>query len=297
MIEIDTIQDIRKIENKIIGGFTGRQLISISVGIIIDIILFFTTHSIPLIMLISFMILILGFFKKNNLTAIEYFKFFIDKKRQPIVRSYKNKNVINEIEKQCKIYKSQKKKSIQINKKEMPTIIIQSTNYLRNNKKKIIKNMVITLIFCSFPIIVQASEIDTNIPGYTGLLNTMKVYVKGAGSIILMIGSADFFISLSNQNTDRLVRAMQIMGAGFFLILADNFVQTIGNASGSEAFEILIQMVGLIIIFIGAVLTMLGAYNCVNSIKAQSPEDRNRAIKLLFCGLMLIAIKASLFLV
>ncbi len=82
MIEIDTIQDIRKIENKIIGGFTGRQLISISVGIIIDIILFFTTHSIPLIMLISFMILILGFFKKNNLTAIEYFKFFIDKKRQ-----------------------------------------------------------------------------------------------------------------------------------------------------------------------------------------------------------------------
>src|ERR1035437_7763564 len=110
MIEINTIQDIRQIENKLVAGFTARQLISVGIGVVIDIILFRTTHSMPLIMFISLIILTIGFFKKNNLTAIEYVEICWDKHKQPKVRIYKNKNVIFEIEKQCKIYKSQKKK-------------------------------------------------------------------------------------------------------------------------------------------------------------------------------------------
>lgn len=109
MIEINTIQDIRQIDNRLVAGFTARQLISLSVGVVIDIIAFRTTHSTLLIMVISFIILTIGFFKKNNLTALEYVKIGWDKQKQPRVRTYKNKNVLFEIEKQCKIYKSQKK--------------------------------------------------------------------------------------------------------------------------------------------------------------------------------------------
>jgi hypothetical protein len=110
MIEISTIQDIRQIESKLIGGFTGRQLLAFGIGGIIDMILFITTHSIPLIMLTSFIAIVLGFFKKRNLTAIDYAKVCWDKQKQPKIRTYKNINVISEIEKQCKIYKSPKKK-------------------------------------------------------------------------------------------------------------------------------------------------------------------------------------------
>jgi hypothetical protein len=110
MIKINTIQDIRQIDNKLVAGFTARQLISLGVGVVIDIISFRITHSTFLIMVISLIILTIGFFKKNNLTAIEYLKICWDKQKQPKVRTYKNKNVIFEIEKQCKIYKSQKEK-------------------------------------------------------------------------------------------------------------------------------------------------------------------------------------------
>lgn len=153
-----------------------------------------------------------------------------------------------------------------------------------------------TIIFISFPEIVQAATttIDTSIDGYTNILNLLKIYVRGAGAIVLMIGSADFFISLSYDGIDRLVRAMYMMGAGCFLILADSFVQAIGNAhSGQETFQMLFGMVALIITFIGVVLSALGAYNVLNSYKERNSETRNRAIKVLFSGLMLIAISQS----
>lgn len=150
------------------------------------------------------------------------------------------------------------------------------------------------LSFCMlFPIMTYATEIDTSVEGYTEMLNILKIYVRGAGAIVLMIGSADFFLSLANEGIDRLVRAMQIMGAGCFLMLADNFVQAIGKADGSETFQILFSMVALIISFIGVVLTMLGSYNVFNSLKERNSETRNRAIKVLFSGLMLIAISQS----
>lgn len=151
-----------------------------------------------------------------------------------------------------------------------------------------------TLIFCSLPTIVKATDIDTNISGYTEILNIMKVYVKGAGAIVLMIGCGDFFISLSNESTERLVRAMQVMGAGFFLILADSFVQAIGHANGKETFNMLFNMIALIVSFIGAVLTMLGSYRTMNSIKEKNAEVKSKAIKVVFSGLMLIAISRSL---
>lgn len=109
MIEISTIQDIRQIENKIIGGFTGKQLFTIVIGVILDGILFVITKSTFLIMITSFIILFVGFFKKGNLTAFEYLKVWWDKQRQLKVRSYKNNNMLLEIEKQCKIYKPSKK--------------------------------------------------------------------------------------------------------------------------------------------------------------------------------------------
>lgn len=111
MIEIDTIQDIRQIETKLLGGFTIRQLISVAIGASLDGIVYLTTHSTPLILVISLIALIIGFFKKGNLTAIEYLKVWWDKQNQPRIRNYKNKNIIFEIEKQCKTYKSQKKKN------------------------------------------------------------------------------------------------------------------------------------------------------------------------------------------
>lgn len=279
MIEIDTIQDIREIESKIIGGFTGRQLIAIGIGIIIDIILFLTTHSIHLILFASLAAFIFGFFKKGNLTAREYFMLMWDKQKQPKVRSYKNKNIILEIEKQCRIYKTSQKKQ-------------HSNNIFR--KKKVVKNIMLALIFCSFPIVAKATTIDTDIEGYTGMLNTMKIYVRGTGGIVLLIGSGEFFINLAHENTDRLAKAMQVMGAGFFLILADSFVKAIGNANGSQTFAMLFEMIGLIISFIGAVFTMLGAYNCMTSAKERNAEGRNRAIKIMFSGLMLVAISRSL---
>lgn len=151
----------------------------------------------------------------------------------------------------------------------------------------------ITLIVCTFPAIVNAAAIDQNVEGYAKLLDMMKVYVRGAGAIILLVGSADFFISFSHENTDRLVRAMQLMGGGFFLILADSLVQAIGNANGTETFTILLNAVGLIISFIGAVLSFLGAYRTLNSIKERNADARSKSLKLLFCGLMLVAISQS----
>lgn len=152
-----------------------------------------------------------------------------------------------------------------------------------------------TLLFCMlFPTLTYgATTIDTSVEGYTEMLNMLQVYVRGAGAIVLMVGSADFFLSLSNEGVDRLVRAMQVMGAGCFLMLADSFVKAIGTASGSQTFEILFSMVALVISFIGVVLTMLGSYNVFNSLKERSSETRNRAIKVLFSGLMLIAISQS----
>lgn len=111
MIEVNTIQDIRQIENKLIGGFTGRQLITITIGIVVDVLLFISTHSIFLMMVASLIILAVGFFKKNNLTAIQYVKYFWNKKHQPKVRTYKNKNILDEVEKQCKLYKAKRKRS------------------------------------------------------------------------------------------------------------------------------------------------------------------------------------------
>lgn len=110
MIEINTIQDIRQIENKLIGGFTGKQLITIIIVIIVNIPLFLNTHSLFLMLIVSLIILAIGFFKKGNLTAIQYAKLFWDKQQQPRVRTYKNKNIIAQIERQCKTYKPSKKK-------------------------------------------------------------------------------------------------------------------------------------------------------------------------------------------
>lgn len=122
----------------------------------------------------------------------------------------------------------------------------------------------------------------------------MKIYVRGAGAIVLLIGSADFFISLSYESTDRLVRAMQLIGGGFFLILADSLVQAIGSASGQETFTMLLNIVGTIVSFMGAVLSFLGAYRTFNSIKERNGDARSKALKLFFCGLMLVAISKSL---
>lgn len=111
MIEINTIQDIRQIESKLIGGFSARQLISFLIGTLVGIVTFFITHSTFLVILIAGIIIGLGVFKKGNLTAIEYIKLLWNKQQQPNVRIYKNKNIISEIEKQCLKYKSPKKKS------------------------------------------------------------------------------------------------------------------------------------------------------------------------------------------
>lgn len=110
MIEISTIQDIRHIDSKLIGGFSGRQLISFTIGAIVGFITFLITHTLPFAILISGIIIVLGVFKKGDLTAIEYLKLMWDKQQQPKIRVYKNKNIISEIERQCKIYKSPKKK-------------------------------------------------------------------------------------------------------------------------------------------------------------------------------------------
>lgn len=272
MIEISTISDIRQIENKLIGDFTGRQLLTFVIGGILDILIYFTTHSIPLIFFVSLIILIIGFIKKGNLTAIEYLSVLIDKNRQAKIRTFRNQNVLSTIEFQCKSYKSPKKKK---------------------KKNNSLKSLFFLLIILSVPIVVNAATIDTDIEGYTEILNMMKVYVRGTGGLVLMVGCADFFIHLANENVDRLVRSMQIIGAGFFLILADNFVQAIGNADGSQTFELLFNYVSLIISFIGAVLTMLGSYKTINSIKEQNPETRSRAIKIACSGLMLVAISQS----
>lgn len=161
-------------------------------------------------------------------------------------------------------------------------------------KHKLKLSVFIAFVFCMFPIISYATAIDTDVEGYTQILNMLKLYVRGSGAVALMIGSADFFISLSYEGVDRLVKAMHVMGAGCFLMLADNFVQFIGTADGSTTFVLLFSMVGLIILFIGVVLTALGSYNVLNSFKERNPETRNRSIKILFSGLMLIAISQSL---
>lgn len=150
------------------------------------------------------------------------------------------------------------------------------------------------MILCFCPIAAFAASIDTSVEGYDKLLNMMQIYVRGAGAIVLMLGSGDFFISLSSENTERIVRAMQMMGAGCFLMLADSFVKAIGNADGPATFRMLYSMIGVIISFIGVVLAVLGAYNTFNSIKERSAENRSKAIKVLFSGLMLLAISQSL---
>lgn len=110
MIEISTIQDIRQIENKLIAGFTGRQLIAFIIGCILDTIVYLTTHSTFIILVVSAVVMFFGFFKKGNLTAFEFLELMWDKEQQPRIRTYKNKNIISEIEHQCKLYKSPKKK-------------------------------------------------------------------------------------------------------------------------------------------------------------------------------------------
>lgn len=110
MIEISTIQDIRHIDSKLIGGFSGKQLISFAIGGIAGFISFLITHILLIALIVTLIVITIGVFKKGELTAIEYLHLIWDKQQQPRIRSYKSKNIISEIEKQCKIYKSPKKK-------------------------------------------------------------------------------------------------------------------------------------------------------------------------------------------
>lgn len=159
--------------------------------------------------------------------------------------------------------------------------------------KKVFISILSVLIIVCFPLCVQAVTIDTSIEGYTKILDMMKTYVKGAGGIVLMIGCGDFFLSLTNDSTERLVKAMQTIGAGFFLIIADSFLTAIGKADGSQTFTLLFNMISMIISFIGAVLAMLGAYRIFNSVKEKNPEIRSKAIKVFFSGMMLIVVSQS----
>lgn len=163
-----------------------------------------------------------------------------------------------------------------------------------HDKKRVIRSAVITLILLSLPVIAHATTIDTSLEGYTKLLSAMKVYVRGSGAIVLLVGCGDFFISLSNDSNERLVKAMQVIGAGFFLIIADSFIQAIATADGSQTFSTLLSFVGLIISFIGAVLSMMGGYKAMNSIKDRNAEARSKGIRTLVSGLMLIALSQSL---
>lgn len=110
MIEINTIQDIRNIESKLIGGFSARQLISFVIGGIAGGLMFLITKSMFLTLITATIIITLGVAKKGNLTAIEYLTLLMDKERQLKVRVYKNKNTLDIIEQQCKIYNSPKRK-------------------------------------------------------------------------------------------------------------------------------------------------------------------------------------------
>lgn len=110
MIEINTIQDIRHIESKLIGDFSGRQLISFTLGIVVGGVVFLITKTLFFALLIGVLVIALGVIKIGNLTSIEYLKLVMDKERQPRVRVYKNKNLINLVEQQCKNYKSPKKR-------------------------------------------------------------------------------------------------------------------------------------------------------------------------------------------
>lgn len=108
MIEIDTIQDIRHIESKIIAGLTGKQLIALFVAGIIDLIVYLITHELFFVMIITGLILLIAFFKIDNLTFIEMIQLYWDKQNQAYVRNYKRKNTISNIEKQCRMYASKK---------------------------------------------------------------------------------------------------------------------------------------------------------------------------------------------
>lgn len=164
---------------------------------------------------------------------------------------------------------------------------------MRNNKKIIIL-IIASRLFIPQEVAMAGTADDIgSIEGATQLINLFNIWIKGVGALVLMYGCTDMFLSMASENEERKNTALKTICVGFLLIISYPLLCKICDISNYNAFQVILNVVSLFLKFIGAMVTLRGAYMFMMSTKEQSGEAREKSIKLIGGGLATIAVAQS----
>lgn len=161
--------------------------------------------------------------------------------------------------------------------------------------KNLIRIGVLIVFLISIPVNVFA---DTNsamgtIDGAKNLVNFFDIWVRGAGALVLMYGCADAFMNFATENNEHRTRGLKCICAGLLMIRSYSIICAISDIGNYDSFQVLLSVVAVFLEFIGAMSAMYGAYSFFQSVREQHAEARNRAVRILFGGLAVIAVAQS----
>lgn len=165
---------------------------------------------------------------------------------------------------------------------------------IMKNKKSLRTGMIV-LILLSIPHLVFANTSSdiSSIDGAKNLVNLFNLWIRGVGALVLMFGSAETFMNIATENIEHRTRGFKCICCGLLMICSYSIICAICDIGNYNGFQVLISIVALFLEFIGAMSAMYGAYSFISSIKDQNAEAKQKAIKVFFGGLAVIAVAQS----
>jgi len=139
-----------------------------------------------------------------------------------------------------------------------------------------------------------ASDISA-IDGAQNLINLFDVYIRGAGALVLFFGVGEMFMNIAVPRIEQKIKSLMSICFGLLMICSYPIICAICDIKTYDSFQLILAIVSIFFEFIGAMLSMYGAYSIFNSLKEQNAEARNKAAKIFFGGLAVIAIAQSSF--
>lgn len=166
---------------------------------------------------------------------------------------------------------------------------------MKNNK--LIRTCIIVFILLSIPISAFANTANdiSSIDGAKELINFFDVYVRGAGAIILFIGVGEMFLTMAVPRIEHKLKSLMSICCGLLMIISYSIICAICDISTYDSFQLILSIVSIFFEFIGAMFAMYGAYSIFSAIKEQNGEAKYKAMKILFGGLVAVAIAQSSF--
>lgn len=161
--------------------------------------------------------------------------------------------------------------------------------------KNLIKIGVLIVFLISIPVSVFADTAGSigQIEGASNLINFFDIWVRGAGALVLMYGCADAFMNFATEHNEHRTRGLKCICAGLLMIRSYSIICAICDIGNYNSFQVLLSVLAVFLEFIGAMSAMYGAYSFFQSIRDNHAEARNRAVRILFGGLAVIAVAQS----